>query len=147
MDKISKDLFNWNNRNDILTDAMDMVYSHRYDEVMEELTYSMHIETYAREPPRKGKYEKVTFVFNLYNHHGYIFPYYKCFVNFARQIGYPDSRYCGSDEVRDAQEFFVEKCKNQECYCYGNDHHSFEIDQDKVHRYFEMVIDIGNVVT
>ena len=77
---------------------------------------------------------------------GEYIPYYLNFINFCRQIGYDDLRYCMSDEVRDAQEHMAEKCGQEDCYCKPRSHHTYPIIQNNVKRYFERVIDVGDVV-
>lgn len=126
---------------------MDNIYKKRFDLCLEELQYSCHIDIYIRCPPLKScKYERATFVFNLYHFDDNIWrPYHLLFINCCRQIGYTNSNYHLSDEVRDAQEFFAEKCNNQECYCFKDQHHTPMYDCDKVKRYFEMIVDIGDV--
>ena len=125
---------------------MDYSYISKYNAVMEELQYSSHSQMYIREITNK-RYEKMTFVFNLYHcPDGLWKPLYLCYVNDIKQCGYTDSHWHASDEVHRAQEVRAKICDDHFCYCEPLPHHSFEIDEARVKRYFELVVDIGNVV-
>lgn len=124
---------------------MDYTYIALFNKVIEELTYSSNVTLYIRNHTNK-RYNSAVFVFNRYKTlSGNYKPYYLNFINFCRQIGYDNSGYCMSDEVRDAQEYFANKCKQHDCYCRPRSHHTQSINQKNVERYFEMVVDLGDV--
>ena len=69
-----------------------------------------------------------------------------CYVNDIKQNGYVDSTWHQSDRVYDSHQSRVEDCEQDYCYCGHESHHTFDIKEDRVKRYLEMVIDIGNIV-
>lgn len=112
---------------------------------MEELQFSSHIDMYVREITNK-RYEKATFVFNLYHCPDESWqPLYLCYVNDIKQHGYVDSTWHQSDRVYDAHRSRLEDCEQCYCYCGVDPHHTFEIEEDRVKRYLEIVLDIGDV--
>ena len=126
--------------------AMDFVHVKKYNAVMEELQFSCHSQMYIRELTMK-RYNKMIFVFNLHQYpDGLWKPLYSVYINDIRQHSYIDSHWCQSDEIIRAQEHRAEMCTNEECYCKPWPHHTFEVDQDKTKRYFELVLDIGDIV-
>lgn len=125
---------------------MDYSYVNKYNAVMQELRFSSHVDMFIRVDSNK-RFDRACFVFNLYHFpDGLWKPLYLCYVNDIKQIGYTDSGWHQSDEVHRAQEARAKICDEEYCYCKPSPHHSFEIDNDKVKRYFELVVDVGDVV-
>ena len=124
---------------------MDYTYINKFNKVIEELRFSSHFDIYVRDNMKR--YEKSTFIFNLYPFPDYKWkPLYLCYINDIKQHDYIDSHWHQSDEIHRAQEKRAEMCTNEDCYCKPLPPHTFEINGDKILRYFEMVVDIGDVV-
>ena len=124
---------------------MDSVYVKRFNAVIEELQFNCHSTMYIRKRTNK-RYEKITFVFNLYQFpDGLWKPLYLCYVNDIKQQGYTDSSWYQSNKVYEAYQNRVADCESEYCWCKPKEHHSFEIHPDKTKRYFELVLDIGNI--
>lgn len=124
---------------------MDYTNINKFNKVIEELQFSSHSDIYVRDNMKR--YEKSTFVFNLYLFPDLeLKPLYLCYINDIKQHDYTDSHWHHSDEIHRAQEKRAEMCTNEDCYCKPFPHHTFEINENKVMRYFEMVVDIGDIV-
>ena len=124
---------------------MDFVYVNRFNSVIQELQFSSHSQIYIREITMK-RYEKITFLFNLYHFpDGLWKPLHLCYVNDIKQYGYTDSAWYQSDRIYDAHQGRVDDCKMGLCYCKPKSHHTFEIHPAKTKRYFEMILDIGDI--
>lgn len=125
---------------------MDYVHIKRFNDVIEELKYSTHSTIYIREMTMK-RYEKITFIFNLYQYPGGLWkPLHLCYVNDIKQHGYTDSTWYQSDRVYDAHQHRVDDCEKGYCWCEPKRHHTFEIHPAKTKRYFELALDIGDIV-